>query len=333
MPKAETTTVTRRSARIASAGSAPKKEEPKPAEKVTKPKAKPKSTEAKAKSTETQPKSTEAKSKSTEAEPKAAPKSKEPKSTDNETKAAPKSKEPKSKETKAKEPKSKETKTKEPKSKEPKSKETKAKEPKSKETKPKSKPKPKSTDDKMDVDEPAEDKADEDKSAEDKPKSSDNNKPPSASRGALQLGSTLPKLTLQNEDGEDVDVSTLTGERGVVIFLYPRADTPGCTNQACGYRDLSAELGELGYDVYGLSKDKPAAQLKWKTKKELKYHLLSDPESKLIKRLGAFIAPSNTKRSHFIFEKGSGKLIEAALGVKAAEDPKNALKFLQSHHK
>ncbi|BEJ10685.1 hypothetical protein CspHIS471_0101070 [Cutaneotrichosporon sp. HIS471] len=272
MPKADAPTATRRSARIASAGSGPaaKKEEPaKPVEK--------KVTKAK------EPKSTEPKS--TEPKPKAAPKSKEPKS-----------KEPKSKD-----------------------KVTKSKEPKSKDKVTKSK----------------DDKMDEDKPTQDKPKSKDetNGKPPSASRGALQLGSGLPKITLQNEDGEDVDVSTLTGERGVVIFLYPRADTPGCTNQACGYRDLATDLGELGYDVYGLSKDKPAAQLKWKTKKEFKYHLLSDPESKLIKRLGAFVLPNNTKRSHFIFEKGSGKLIDIALGVKAADDPKNALKFIESHHK
>jgi peroxiredoxin Q/BCP len=245
-----------------------------------------------------------------------APKEEEPKPVE---KKASKPKEPKEAKPKSA-PKSKETKAKEPKSKEPK-----AKEPKSKEAK----SKPKSKEDKMDEDKPAE------AEAADKPEPKDeaNGKPPSASRGVLQLGSGLPKITLQNEDGEDVDVSTLAGERGVVIFLYPRADTPGCTNQACGYRDLSTELGELGYDVYGLSKDKPAAQLKWKTKKEFKYHLLSDPESKLIKRLGAFIAPNNTKRSHFIFEKGSGKLIDIALGVKAAEDPKNALKFLQSHHK
>ncbi|GMK59687.1 hypothetical protein CspeluHIS016_0802930 [Cutaneotrichosporon spelunceum] len=219
------------------------------------------------------------------------------------------------------------SKPKEPKSAEPKPKVAyKSKEPTSKEPKSKTKPKDEKTD---------EGKHAEDKPAEDKATSKDetNGKPPSASRGVLQLGSVLPKITLQNEDGEDVDVSTLAGERGVVIFVYPRADTPGCTNQACGYRDLSTEFGELGYDVYGLSKDKPAAQLRWKTKKTFQYHLLSDPENKLIKRLGAFVLPKNLKRSHFIFEKGSGELIDIALSVKAADDPKNALKFLKSHHK
>lgn len=69
-----------------------------------------------------------------------------------------------------------------------------------------------------------------------------------------------------------------------------QADTPGCTNQACGYRDIHSELSDLGYGVYGLSKDKPTAQLKWKTKHTLGYSLLCDPEDKLLKRLGATAA-------------------------------------------
>ncbi|ORX35554.1 thioredoxin-like protein [Kockovaella imperatae] len=130
-----------------------------------------------------------------------------------------------------------------------------------------------------------------------------------------------------------MDVSELVGEKGVVFFLYPKADTPGCTNQACGYRDIHSEIAKLGYDVYGLSKDKPAAQQRWKDKKELNYNLLCDPQSKLIKRLGAFLAPDKTKRSHFIFEKGSGKLIDAQIGVKPADDSRNTLDFLKKHHK
>ncbi|WVQ97348.1 hypothetical protein IAU59_004459 [Kwoniella sp. CBS 9459] len=152
-------------------------------------------------------------------------------------------------------------------------------------------------------------------------------------RGQLKQGDKLPKIVLKDNGGNDVDVSTIAGEqKGVVIFLYPKADTPGCTTQACGYRDNFDKISEYGYDIYGLSKDKPEAQQKWITKKELTYKLLCDPESKLIKRLGAFVAPNNTKRSHFIFEKGSGKLVDIALGVKPADDPTNVLKFLEKHH-
>ncbi|WVQ62282.1 uncharacterized protein L199_000421 [Kwoniella botswanensis] len=153
------------------------------------------------------------------------------------------------------------------------------------------------------------------------------------SKGALKLGDKPPKITLKDNEGNDVDVSQLAGEKGVVVFLYPKADTPGCTTQACGYRDNYDQIKEFGYDIYGLSKDKSEAQQKWINKKELTYKLLCDPESKFIKRLGAFVQPNNTKRSHFIFEKGTGKLVDIALGVKPADDPTNVLKFLEKHHK
>ncbi|GFZ46927.1 Peroxiredoxin [Saitozyma sp. JCM 24511] len=136
----------------------------------------------------------------------------------------------------------------------------------------------------------------------------------------LQLGDKLPKISLRDNEGTEVDVAGLAGAKGVVIFLYPKADTPGCTTQACGFRDAFDDIAALGYDVYGLSRDEPKAQQRWKEKKGLNYRLLCDPESKLIKRLGAFVPPKNTKRSHFIFEKGSGKLVEAKLGVKPADE-------------
>lgn len=73
--------------------------------------------------------------------------------------------------------------------------------------------------------------------------------------------------------------------------------------------------------------------MQWIDKKTLNYKLLCDPQSQLIKRLGAFVEPNNTKRSHFIFEAGSGKMVDAQLGVKPADDPQNCLKFIKEHHK
>jgi peroxiredoxin Q/BCP len=93
-------------------------------------------------------------------------------------------------------------------------------------------------------------------------------------------------LTLKNEKDEDVDVSTLAAEKGVVFFLVPKADTrelnksssgksacllttidaAGCTNQACGFRDIYPDFTSVNYEVYCLSADTPAAQSKWQTK-------------------------------------------------------------------
>jgi len=147
---------------------------------------------------------------------------------------------------------------------------------------------------------------------------------------SIDLGGSLPTgLTLKNEKGEDVDVASLAVEKGVVLFLVPRADTPGCTNQACGFRDIYPDFTSSGYDVYCLSADPSSAQAKWQEKKELPYPLLSDPKRVLIGALGA-VAGGRTTRSHFIFEKG-GKLLHKELPVKPVDSPKLALEFIKSH--
>ncbi|KAJ9105946.1 hypothetical protein QFC19_003280 [Naganishia cerealis] len=144
----------------------------------------------------------------------------------------------------------------------------------------------------------------------------------------LQEGEVLPSITVQDNKGQDIDVSTLCdADNGLVIFVYPKANTPGCTTQACNYRDQYEEFTKLGYKVYGLSADTVSAQDKWATTKEFKYNLLADTKHDLLKQLGAFVPPKNIKRSHFIFEKGTGKLIEKKLGVKPADDTKTKLRY------
>ncbi|KAJ6452774.1 AhpC-TSA-domain-containing protein [Mycena sanguinolenta] len=160
----------------------------------------------------------------------------------------------------------------------------------------------------------------------------------SAKLAPIDIGDSLPTLTLKNEKDEDVEVSSLTEEKGLVLFLVPKADTPGCTNQACGFRDIYPDFTGLDYNVYCLSADTPAAQSKWQTKKELPYPLLSDRKRVLITALGAGEG-GKTKRSHFIFAKG-GKLIDKKVPVKAADSgnahydsahsPKIALEFIKS---
>ncbi|KAF9238211.1 thioredoxin-like protein [Melanogaster broomeanus] len=147
----------------------------------------------------------------------------------------------------------------------------------------------------------------------------------------IDIGDTIPSLVLKNEKGEDVDTSTLTEAKGVVLFLVPRADTPGCTTQACGFRDVWQEFGALDFDVYCLSADSPTAQTKWQTKKQLPYQLLSDPKRALISALGA--ADGNkTKRSHFVFTQG-GTLIDRKMPVKPVDSPRLALEFIKGIEK
>jgi len=144
----------------------------------------------------------------------------------------------------------------------------------------------------------------------------------------IEIGGNLPDLTLKNEKGEDIEIANLASEKGVILFLVPKADTPGCTNQACGFRDIYPDFTSSNFDVYCLSADTPTAQSKWQTKKELPYPLISDPKRILITALGAGEG-GKTKRSHFIFEKG-GKLVNKKLPVSPADSPKLALEFVKS---
>ncbi|ORX89617.1 alkyl hydroperoxide reductase/ thiol specific antioxidant/ Mal allergen, partial [Basidiobolus meristosporus CBS 931.73] len=109
------------------------------------------------------------------------------------------------------------------------------------------------------------------------------------------------------DSGEEVKLQELAKSNGFIIFFYPRANTPGCTIQACGFRDRLPDATSNGYKIYGMSADSPKAQTSWKNKHNLGYTLLCDPEYKVLKRLGVTKQPKGIKRSHIVVEKG-GKI-------------------------
>ena len=98
-----------------------------------------------------------------------------------------------------------------------------------------------------------------------------------------KLGDTVEDFTLPDQDGNPITLSALAG-KPVVLFFYPRADTPGCTIEACGFRDHFAKLKKAGVVVLGISRDTVKAQKKFADKYDLKYPLLADSEMELIKR-------------------------------------------------
>src|SRR5262245_24374601 len=91
--------------------------------------------------------------------------------------------------------------------------------------------------------------------------------------GMLAVGDPAPSFSLPDQNGETVDSSSLKGRRALVYF-YPRADTPGCTTQACGLRDVLGQVGDTS--IIGISPDKPGALAKFDTKYGLGFTLLSD---------------------------------------------------------
>ncbi len=101
----------------------------------------------------------------------------------------------------------------------------------------------------------------------------------------MQEHDKVADFTLQNEDGNPVKLSDFAG-KPVVLFFYPKADTPGCTIEACGFRDQFARLQAAGAIVLGISRDTPKAQKKFKEKYELPYTLLADIDEVVCNQFG-----------------------------------------------
>jgi thioredoxin-dependent peroxiredoxin len=103
----------------------------------------------------------------------------------------------------------------------------------------------------------------------------------------LQPGDTAPAFTLPDADGKPVSLADYAG-RKVIAYFYPAALTPGCTKQACDFTDNLDLLAQHGYDVVGISPDKPEKLAKFRDKESLKVTLLGDPEKEILTAYGAF---------------------------------------------
>jgi len=103
----------------------------------------------------------------------------------------------------------------------------------------------------------------------------------------LEEGVTAPPFTLEDHDGTPVSLSTFLGRR-VVIYFYPKDDTPGCTKEACQFNENLATFAASGVDVLGISPDKQATHVKFRTKYDLAFSLLSDPDRSVMTAYGAF---------------------------------------------
>jgi thioredoxin-dependent peroxiredoxin len=101
----------------------------------------------------------------------------------------------------------------------------------------------------------------------------------------MKEGQKVKDFTLQDQDGNEVKLSSFTG-KPVVLFFYPRADTPGCTIEACGFRDQLENLQQAGAIVLGISRDTPKAQKKFAEKYGLNYTLLADVDEKVCNYFG-----------------------------------------------
>lgn len=103
----------------------------------------------------------------------------------------------------------------------------------------------------------------------------------------LQPGDPAPDFTLTDSEGGKVSLASLRGQR-VIVYFYPAAMTPGCTKQACDFRDGKKDLSDAGFAVVGISPDSPAKLANFRDKEGLTFPLLSDPDRSVLTAYGAY---------------------------------------------
>ncbi|WP_276907124.1 thioredoxin-dependent thiol peroxidase [Corynebacterium riegelii] len=138
----------------------------------------------------------------------------------------------------------------------------------------------------------------------------------------LEAGDTAPAFTLTNDRGEEVSLSDYAGKR-VIIYFYPRANTPGCTTEACDFTNEWSAFADADVAVVGISPDKPEALAKFRADHDLKVELLSDPSKDVLRAWGAFGEKNNygkivegVIRSTFLVN--DGKIEQSQYNVRAA---------------
>jgi peroxiredoxin Q/BCP len=146
----------------------------------------------------------------------------------------------------------------------------------------------------------------------------------------LKPGSKAPKIELLDQDGKSFSLAKM-GKKKVLVYFYPKADTPGCTTQSCGLRDI---LGDIGRTVVvGISPDTPAKQKKFDDKYELGFPLLADTEHTVAEAYKVWKEKSMYGRKYMGIERSAfliqdGIILEAWYKISPADTPKNLLKAL-----
>ena len=146
----------------------------------------------------------------------------------------------------------------------------------------------------------------------------------------LTIGAPAPTFTLLDDAGNTVDLAALRGQT-VVLYFYPKDDTPGCTTQACGFRDRYAEVTDANALVYGISPDSVASQAKFKKKFSLPFPLLADTDHAVCEAYGVWNEKSmygkkymGVTRSHVVIGP-DGTLVDVQIKVSPEESVKRAI--------
>ncbi|MCP5100264.1 MAG: thioredoxin-dependent thiol peroxidase [Chloroflexi bacterium] len=151
----------------------------------------------------------------------------------------------------------------------------------------------------------------------------------------LEIGNMAPDFELLTDEGKAVKLSDYRGKR-VILFFYPKADTPGCTTQACGLRDNYGVIEANGATVLGLSPDSPDALAKWRAKEGFPYNLLSDPDHAVAELYGVWGEKKlygrsymGIIRSHYVID-AEGRLEDVQFKISPKKSVEKAVKQIKT---
>lgn len=147
-----------------------------------------------------------------------------------------------------------------------------------------------------------------------------------AQAAPLTAGAALPSVEQKNQDGQNVKLAEQGAAGYLLVYFYPKADTPGCTKQACSLRDSYAALSDKGVKIYGVSTDKVKTQKAFKDKYKLPFDLLADADGKVVDAFGVPKTMGFSRRQAFLFL--DGKLVWSDLSASTEKQAEDVLKFL-----
>jgi peroxiredoxin Q/BCP len=142
----------------------------------------------------------------------------------------------------------------------------------------------------------------------------------------LAVGAPLPAVEQKNQDDQLVKLGEVGAQGYTLVYFYPKADTPGCTKQACSLRDSYAKLTDKHVRIFGVSLDNVAAQKAFKDKYKLPFDLIADPEGKVVNAFGVPKTMGFAKRQAFLFK--DAKLVWCDFNAATEKQAEDVLKFL-----
>jgi len=145
----------------------------------------------------------------------------------------------------------------------------------------------------------------------------------------LKEGDKAPDFSLESQDGKAVRLSDFEGQRTIVLYFYPKDDTPGCTKEACNFRDDIARFRELGAEIIGISTDDVESHKKFEKKYNLNFTLLADPDKYVTGLYGVKAWHGAAKRVTFLIDK-EGMIRKIFPDVDVSRHSEELLSLLQS---